>query len=107
MTLEISGNADPYLDYHIRKYLDQVATGALTFEAVVHEMKRLVLAAAAEDPAFYYLIGEGDPIVSASGQELGYNPAHPSAGNPLTADEVAAARKTLPKWAGRTSAAND
>ena len=53
MTLEISGNADPYLDYHIRKYLDQMATGALTFEAVVHEMKRLVLAAAAEDPAFY------------------------------------------------------
>ncbi len=102
MALEISGNVEPYLDYHLRKYLSQLLSGQYAFQDVVEDLKRLALAAAGDDRAFYYIIGEGDPIVSADGRELDIDPASPEAHHPLCTEEIAAALQDRPTWRNLT-----
>ncbi len=107
MALEISGNTEPYLDYHLRKYLGQLIAGAYALDDVVEDLKRLAVAAATDDPAFYYIIGEGDPIVAADGRELDMDPKRPDAHEPLTPQEIIRALNAKPQWHSVTATASN
>lgn len=62
MSLRTDGNVEAYIDRKLSKYLKQLVRGGYTIDAVTTEFKALILAAMADDPAFYRILGEGDVV---------------------------------------------
>lgn len=67
MALRVEDPVPAVIDRWLAKYLGQLQRGDIDLAYVSSQLKGIVMAAARDDPTFYFAISEGDAIVFEDG----------------------------------------